>query len=150
MPSEWRRSLSVDTRCSGGPSGLRPPDEPAPPCSIDHVGHGHDAGGAHPDHEFARHAVAPPVLLGVLRSHVAAPDHRRPVGDLLQILLHGGDSLDGHEGERVAGRRLRTGPPAGRGAGSYPSKNRRVMSRDIADRRTYAGYVTFAFGARGW
>src|SRR5664279_6160937 len=81
MPSEWRRSLSVDTRCSGGPSGLRPPDEPAPPCSIDHVGHGHDAGGAHPDHEFARHAVAPPVLLGVLRSHVAAPDHRRPVGD---------------------------------------------------------------------
>jgi hypothetical protein len=25
-----------------------------------------------------------------------------------------------------------------------------VMSRDIADRRTYAGYVTFAFGARGW
>jgi hypothetical protein len=25
-----------------------------------------------------------------------------------------------------------------------------VMSRDIADRRTYAGYVIFAFGATGW
>jgi hypothetical protein len=25
-----------------------------------------------------------------------------------------------------------------------------VMSRDIVDRRTYAGYVTAAFGARGW
>ena len=28
-------------------------------------------------------------------------------------------------------------------------KVHRVMSRDIVDRRTYAGYVTAGFGARG-
>jgi hypothetical protein len=34
--------------------------------------------------------------------------------------------------------------------GSSPLAPITVMSRDIADRRTYAGYVIFAFGARGW
>jgi predicted fused transcriptional regulator/phosphomethylpyrimidine kinase len=33
--------------------------------------------------------------------------------------------------------------------GSNPAHSATVMSRDIVDRRTYAGYVTAAFGARG-
>ena len=33
--------------------------------------------------------------------------------------------------------------------GSNPTPFATVMSRDIVDRRTYAGYVTNAFGARG-
>jgi len=31
-----------------------------------------------------------------------------------------------------------------------PPRSTSVMSQDIADRRTYADYVTSAFGAMGW
>jgi hypothetical protein len=34
--------------------------------------------------------------------------------------------------------------------GSSPFASTDVMSQDIADRRTYAGYVAVTFGAIGW
>ena len=52
--------------------------------SVGDVGVGGHVRGAQPHQQFAGHSVAPPVTLGVLRSHVAPADPGRPHQHLVE------------------------------------------------------------------
>jgi hypothetical protein len=68
--------------------------------SAGQVKSGQYLGGAEPDYELARYAVALPILLGSVWPHIARGDHRRDAEEFARILRQLGFTLHLHEGVR--------------------------------------------------
>ena len=76
-----------------------------PPAQVPHgfsrdVGCGHDVVGRQADEQLAGDAVAPAVLLGSVRAHVAAADAGGPRPHEVEVVVEGDGPLDGDERER--------------------------------------------------